>query len=1039
MQEETREKQKRKEAKTGAIRRLASDRMRSVHLSMIVIMTLFLLGIIGTAVSLGWELWVLPIVIAGTVWSWVLHVRKGMTEHRRLVFYMIVLWILLVYHGVHATSFQDLASLAAIEFAVLALTGEKKLLQIGFALFWFCFFWSGYSLVSAEDFQLTPLFTSRVTGNLGVVITTYVVALHIIRKRAQEREEDRLVIEALSDVRHQTEDFLVNISHAFRSPVNVVRGISTLSAGTEGGQLTKQDAAQLFEAGETLSLQVEDLLDYAELSTGRFVTVKEPYMISSVINDVIASLRLYTEERGVQVVIDADADIPRVLLGDPRRIKRILYHLTDNALKYTGKGGVYVHVHAVPQDYGINLCMEVLDTGIGMTQEELARIRKGVYQADISRRGISEGFGLGLQIVFGMAHAMEGFARIESTPGKGTRVHVSLPQEVKERVRCMEIPQPERLKLAFYQQPGKFELPALREYYTRTILHLITSFDLTLERATTLPDLKELLEKDAYTHLFIADEEYAEDAAYFDGLAEQMHVLVVARQSFTPSAGSRVTLLRKPLCTFPVVAALSAESEAKAKEALLPEAEPRFDGVRALVVDDEPMNLAVSAKLLQSLGLVVDTAAGAAEAVACVRKRDYRIIFMDHMMPGTDGVECAHRIRDLLRSGGRQTLIVALTANAASGAREMFAKEGFDGFVAKPAERGELLRLLQRLLRRTEERTSSQEAFLYEETERELTEVPAKAAAETEPAVQTEETAPLQWESDLVVSGDSACDLPKAWIERLGIAVIPHILHTDSGSFVDGEEINGDELMFYMRDVHHKAKSEVPDAAAFVPFFEKQLERAKEVLHISIADASSPVYQEAVKAASKLSGVYVADSGSMSGGAGLVLLYAALTASRERVTAEELQRRVLRFKKQIVARFVLEGTDFLVRGGRMRPVLSRWMNAFLIRPSINMKNDRMKFFVSVGEGHRSRFIRSVLAKKSNIDTSLLFITHAGLTDEELQWVRTEAEQYVRFDCVISMPTSSAVAINVGPGTFGLMFHLLYNDKDTGGRVFETLP
>ncbi|MBR5969287.1 MAG: DegV family EDD domain-containing protein [Lachnospiraceae bacterium] len=1012
-------------------------------------MTLFLLGIIGTAVSLGWELWMLPVLTFGTVLSWEFHIRKRMTEHRRLVFYMIVLWMLLVYHGVHATSFQDLASLAAIEFALLALTGEKRLLQTGFALFWFCFFWSGYVLLSSPEFEMDSLFVSRVIGNLGVVITTFVVALHIIRKRSQEREEDRQAIEELSVIRHQTEDFLVNISHTFRTPVNVVRGISDVLCDRETDEETREEAEQLLLAGETLSAQVNDLLDYTELSTGRFVTVKEPYMIASVLNDVIASLRLYTEERGVQVVIDADADIPQALTGDPRRIRKILYHLTDNALKYTKKGGVFVRVYAVKQDYGINLCMEVSDTGIGMTEEELAAVRRGVYQADISRRGVSGGFGLGLQIVFGMAHAMGGFARIESTPGKGTRVHVSLPQEVRDYGRCMEIRAPERLKIAFYQQPAKFDVPALRDYYTQMILHVVTAFDLKVERSTTLPDLKEMMGRENFTHLFVADEEYAEDPAYFDTLAGQLQLVVVARRGFAPAPGSPVRILQKPLYAFPLVEALNAETADGAGERQRTETQIRFDGVRALVVDDELLNLIVAKKILESAGFSVETALSGADAVEKARKKDYRVIFMDHMMPVMDGVECAHRIRNLLRSGGRQTLIVALTANAASGAREMFAKEGFDGFVAKPIERGELLRVLKRLLLREGGDPLAQEAFSGTKAVRENI-LPEKAASDLpEPApsegekedgtVRAEEQQALYRLSDLTVSGDSACDLPKAWIERLGIAVIPHTLHTDSGSFTDGEEINGDELMFYMRNEQHGAKSEVPDAVAFTSFFTKELERTKEVLHVSIADASSPVYNEAVKAASKLPGVYVADSGSMSGGAGMVLLYAAQTAVREKVSAEELLRRVLRFKKQMVARFILEGTDFLVRGGRMRPVLSRWMEAFLIRPTINMKNDRMKFSVSVGQEHRVRFIRKVLSKRGNIDTSLLFITHAGLTDDELEQVREETEKYVRFDRVVTMPTSSAVAINVGPGTFGLMFHLLGNDKETGGRVFETLP
>lgn len=734
--------------------------MRSVHLSIVVIMTLFLTGIISTAVSLGWELWILPFPVIGTVLSWMMHIGKQSTEKRRLYFYMIVLWLLLVYHGIHATSFHDLASLAAIEFAVLALTEERRLLHIGFALFWFCFFWSGYATVTAADFEADSLFISRVIGNLGVVITTYVVANLIIRKRAREREEDRQSIEALKGMRHSAEHFLANISDALRPPV---KRIQSLSSGLSGRpeEAVRADADRILASADALSAQMDELRDVAALLTGRHTTEKEPYRVKELPREVLQSLHLQTRAPELSLKVDTDAALPEVLLGDARGLKKVLYQLLDNALKFTKQGSIRVRIYGIPEDYGINLCMEVTDTGIGMRKETLDAVKRSIYQEEPGTGVSAEGFGLGLQSVYGLVHAMNGFVRMDSTAGKGTQVHVSVPQEIADGTESKEVRHPER--------------------------------------------------------------------------------------------------------------------------------------------------------------------------------------------PEGEGVFSAEDIM--------------------------------------------------------------------------------KETAEHFPAVRA---------GQVLVSSDSACDLPKEWVERLGIAVIRHRLHTDEGSFYDGTEINGDELMRYMRDIRHTAKSEVPDAAAFAPFFEKQLERAKEVLHVSIAEDASPVYREAVQAAKKYERVFVVDSGSMSGGAGLVLLYAALTAARENIGAEELRNRCLRFKKQVRARFILEGTEYLVRGGRMRPLMSRWMNAFLIRPTINMKDDRMKFAVSVGEGYRKRFVRKVLSEAGSIDPSLLLITHAGVPEEELQQIREDAESILHFDRVITLPTSAAVAINVGPGTFGLMFHILNSDRETGGSLLGTV-
>ena len=290
------------------------------------------------------------------------------------------------------------------------------------------------------------------------------------------------------------------------------------------------------------------------------------------------------------------------------------------------------------------------------------------------------------------------------------------------------------------------------------------------------------------------------------------------------------------------------------------------------------------------------------------------------------------------------------------------------------------------------------------------------------------------------VTCDSAADLPLPWRREWEIAVIAHTVHTENGAFTDGEEIVCDELMHYIRDGAHTAKSEVPDAAAFERFFAEQLKTADEVIHISVAQASSPVYANAEQAARYFDRVRVIDSGSMSGGAGMLALYAAHLAKKTELSAEEIEARALKVKTHLTARFALEGTDYLVRGHRMRPLLGRWLDAFLLRPVIHMKNDKMRFFVAFGRNHRRRFIRrTLLYGRRNIDPSLLLITYAGMTVPELKAVMEEAERIMHFDRVICMPASSAIGINTGSGTFGLMFHTMTGDRETGGRLFDFLP
>ena len=289
----------------------------------------------------------------------------------------------------------------------------------------------------------------------------------------------------------------------------------------------------------------------------------------------------------------------------------------------------------------------------------------------------------------------------------------------------------------------------------------------------------------------------------------------------------------------------------------------------------------------------------------------------------------------------------------------------------------------------------------------------------------------------IVISADSAADLKPEWIERYGIAVIYHRLHTERGVFADDIELDCDELCAYLRDEKNNAKSEVPDAARFEVFFSDLLTTTEEVLHISISDQASPVFKEAQRAAQNMAHVHVFDSGNMAGGAGVFALYAAHLVEQGH-SVGEIEAELIRLKRQVRSTYVLKGTEYLQRGGRMSPFLSRLLTAFLLHPVIIMKNDRMNFRFAWSSGYRKIYIRRMLRKPEHIDRSLLVIPHASLSEEELEWVQKEVERYVRFDRVVCLPTSSAITVNVGEGTFGLVFCMTDHNREES-HLFEFLP
>ena len=135
------------------------------------------------------------------------------------------------------------------------------------------------------------------------------------------------------------------------------------------------------EAGHRLSEQISDILDYSEIERDALAVNQEDYRLSTVVNDLIEELKIY-DHPGVELIIDVDPLIPSVMRTDTQKLKRILWHVISNGFKYTAEGCVFVHFSAAPQDYGTNLRIDVIDTGIGMTEEEREKIYEHFYQSD---------------------------------------------------------------------------------------------------------------------------------------------------------------------------------------------------------------------------------------------------------------------------------------------------------------------------------------------------------------------------------------------------------------------------------------------------------------------------------------------------------------------------------------------------------------------------------------------------------------------------------------------------------------------------------
>jgi CheY-like chemotaxis protein len=197
----------------------------------------------------------------------------------------------------------------------------------------------------------------------------------------------------------------------------------------------------------------------------------------------------------------------------------------------------------------------------------------------------------------------------------------------------------------------------------------------------------------------MGQEEYEDNPAYFDELSKgDVVVAVSAAPGFKPRPGSGVLVMPKPLYAYPVIKVINEGRDAKDLATMNNGEKPNFGGIKALVVDDEPMNLVVATGLLTEYDMIVDTADSGKESILKFRNADYDVVFMDHMMPEMDGVEAMKLIKAAAAEMNKNVIVIALTANAVSGAREMFIAEGFDGFIAKPINIADFERVMLREL-----------------------------------------------------------------------------------------------------------------------------------------------------------------------------------------------------------------------------------------------------------------------------------------------------------------------------------------------------
>lgn len=656
-----------------------------------------LLGLL--TLTLSWELWTIPMMMVGCLVVWWMHIGRIGSE---MMYENICTGLLLIeffFFGVHQSSLFDIPLVACIVLMLLSLLDRKRLLYLAVVLY--------VAQMLYHFLLLHTIHTGMKDGDIlrmmmgaSAVIGSLIVAVYRINRRRREKGKYDSMQEQLATAVQQNADFLSNVSHELRTPVNMVIGISEVALGREISSEIRENLQSIKLAGKRLSGQINNILDYTEIVEGTLSAAQKPYAITSVINDIITMSSMQNGSNKLEMVFDIDPKLPSMFIGDAEKISHVLRILLDNSMKFTEEGGINLCIGFRRETYGINLLINLSDTGIGMTPDQLEQITDDFYQADSGSRRYVGGLGLGIPIARGLLHSMGGFVHFESAAQQGLQVHIAIPQGVEDETPCIQVPNASQLCIACFFKPERYSRDEVRRYYDKMILHLVEGLGIEGYQAHNFEGLLKLQRDHKLTHVFIAQSEYMANPPYYEEMAETIPVAVIAERNFVLEEDSRLLVLRKPFFAVTIVNLLRGVGPDNGFEEAQAAGRRPFtcEGVRVLAVDDEEMNLLVAKGVLGSYGIQVDTCLSGKEAVEKCAQTSYDVIFLDHMMPGFDGVETLRRIREINNGAFKDLPVIALTANTISGAREMFRNEGFNEFIPKPIERSVLERVLRRVL-----------------------------------------------------------------------------------------------------------------------------------------------------------------------------------------------------------------------------------------------------------------------------------------------------------------------------------------------------
>lgn len=497
-------------------------------------------------------------------------------------------------------------------------------------------------------------------------------------KDALRRARDQ----ALSNSKAKS-NFLANMSHEIRTPMNAISGFAEIILRESTSKKTTEYANGIKSACGSLISIINDILDITKIESGKLEIYNNQYELASLLNDAITISRMKLGSKPLMFITDIDSLLPARLIGDEIRMKQILLNILSNAIKYTQEGYIALRVFSTLEGNQATIHISVKDSGVGIKPEDLEQLFDEFERVNTTKNRNIEGTGLGLAISKQLCEMMGGHIKVESTFGVGSDFIVCIPQECPSYERIAQVKEEKSVLLYEPRERYRFSIAETLENLDCKCISCanqselynnirIIPFDYVLTAALHIKKVKSTLQK------YNLSVPVAAFADYGETVSED----TIGTILFPVNCLQLANLLNGHHTAGNFTGHSTADINFTAKSA------------RVLVVDDNLVNLQVAKGLMEPYQFTIDTALNGLEAIKMVQHTEYDLVFMDHMMPEMDGVDATAAIRSLHGDYYQNLPIIALTANALVGTREMFIREGMNDFLAKPIEINKLAHLL---------------------------------------------------------------------------------------------------------------------------------------------------------------------------------------------------------------------------------------------------------------------------------------------------------------------------------------------------------